>query len=458
MGAKRQFDLDRRLEAYFATLRPASLREALKRSAASWQIYAAVTGSAMAMATSASASIIGSAVRDMTAVSIASVLATKRNSASSRNTPLIRAVRLAMARQDSGERLLRGAGVKMSQASPAQAPSIPAGGVVPLDGRANIIQAGEWVSIYGTNLASGTFVWNGDFPTSLGGTSVEIDGKPAYLQFVSPGQINLQAPDDTATGTVSVVVTTAGGSATSTVTLSPFAPSLCLLDAAHVAGVIIRSNGKGAYGGGTYDLLGPTGSSLGYSTVAAQPGDVVELYGVGFGPTTPAVPAGKAFSGAAPVKHAITLYINNVIVKTTFVGLSSAGLYQINLLVPPGLGEGEVPIRAIAGGMRTQPGVLFSLPGVSTIIPSPVTSGSIITPVPPITSPPPPGFTSGNPGGGSGGGGGTGGGGGGGTGGGGGGGSGGGTGGGGGSGGGTAAIRRKPYQPRLRYAPEAENV
>jgi len=463
MGAKRQFDLDRRLEAYFATLRPASLREALKRSAANWQIYAAVTGSAMAMATSASASIIGSAVRDMTAVSIASVLATKRNSASSRNTPLVRAVRLAMARQDSGQRLLRAAGVKMNQATPAQAPSISRGGVVPLDGTKSVIQAGEWVTIYGTNLASGTFVWNGDFPTSLGGTSVEIDGKAAYLEFVSPGQINLQAPDDTATGTVSVVVTTARGSATSTVTLSRFAPSLCLIDATHVAGIIIRSNGKGAYGGGTYDILGPTGSSLGYSTVAAQPGDTVELYGVGFGPTTPAVPAGKAFSGAAPVNKAITLYINNVIVKTTFVGLSSAGLYQINLVVPPGLGEGDVPIRAIAGDMRTQPGVLFSLPGVSTIIPSPVTSGSIITPVPPITSPPP-GFTSGNPGGGGGTGGGTGGGGGGGTGGGGGGtgggggGSGGGTGGGGGSGGGSAAIRRKPYQPRLRYAPEAENI
>ena len=55
MGATRKLDLDRRLEAYFATLRSSSLREALKRSAGNWQTYAAVTGSAMAMATSASA-------------------------------------------------------------------------------------------------------------------------------------------------------------------------------------------------------------------------------------------------------------------------------------------------------------------------------------------------------------------------------------------------------------------
>ena len=467
MGAARKLELDRRLEAYFATLRSSSLREALKRSAANWQFYAAVTGSAMAMATSASASIIGSSIRDMTAVSIASVLASKRNAASSKTMPLRHAVRLAMAGQR--ERIFHGAGMNSGRAAQAQAPSIPPGGVVPNDSTVNTIQPGEWVSIYGTNLASETAVWNGDFPTSLGGTSVEINGKAAYLEFVSPGQINLQAPDDTATGTVSVVVTTAAGSATSTVTLGEFAPSFCLLDTAHLAGIITRSNGSGAYGGGTYDILGPTGSSLGYATVAAKAGDIVELFAVGFGPTTPAVPAGEAFSGAAPIDNPVSLYINHVAVQPLFVGLSSAGLYQINLIVPPGLGEGDVPIRAMIGGVQTQPGVLFSLQGFSTIIPNPISSGTGGTFIIP-----PPYFTSGNPGtgvrtgsggtfGGSGtGGGGTGGGGtgGGGTGGGGTGGGGGGTGGGGsgggGSGGGSAAAFRgkRPYEPRLRFAPE----
>ncbi len=44
MGAPRKTDLDRRLEAYFATLRPTPLRDVIKRSAANWPIYAAVTG------------------------------------------------------------------------------------------------------------------------------------------------------------------------------------------------------------------------------------------------------------------------------------------------------------------------------------------------------------------------------------------------------------------------------
>ncbi len=69
-------------------------------------------------------------------------------------------------------------------------------------------------------------MWNGNFPTSLGGASVTVDSKLAYLWFVSSGQINFQAPDDTATGPVPVVVSTAAGTATSTVTLAQVAPSV----------------------------------------------------------------------------------------------------------------------------------------------------------------------------------------------------------------------------------------
>ena len=115
------------------------------------------------------------------------------------------------------------------------APSISPNGIVPLFSSSTTIQPGEWVSIYGNNLASGTTVWNGDFPISLGGTSVKINGKPAYLSLASPGQINFEAPDDGATGIVPVIVTTAGGSVSSTVTLGQFGPSFSLLDSKHVA-------------------------------------------------------------------------------------------------------------------------------------------------------------------------------------------------------------------------------
>jgi len=239
------------------------------------------------------------------------------------------------------------------------APSITSVGTVPRDGSSPAIQAGTWVSIYGNNLATGEATWAGDFPTSLGETSVTINGKAAYLSLVSPRQIHLQAPDDAATGTVPVVVTTPGGSSTSTVTLAQFAPSLLLLDVKHVAGIILRADGSGAYGG--YDIIGPTGTSLGYPTVAAKAGDTIELFGVGFGSTNPAVPAGRAFAVTAPTTNPVTLYINNVSVTPTFAGLSGAGFYQLNLTVPSGLGAGDVPLMAAVGGVQTPSGVVISL-------------------------------------------------------------------------------------------------
>jgi uncharacterized protein (TIGR03437 family) len=240
-------------------------------------------------------------------------------------------------------------------------PSISSGGVVPVYSAVNTVQPGEWVSIYGEDLASTTAVWNSDFPTSLGGTSVTIDGKPAYLWYVSPGQINVQVPDDTKTGSAPVVVTTAAGSATSSVTLAAVAPAFLLLDSKHVTGIILRSNGTGAYGGGTYDVIGPTGNSLGYPTVAARAGDVVELYATGFGPTNPAVPAGHAFSGAAWAVDAVNVKIGSWNVTPSFAGLSGAGLVQINLTIPGGQGTGDVPLVATVGGSQTPTGVVITL-------------------------------------------------------------------------------------------------
>ena len=277
-----------RLEAYLATTRSGCLREAPKGRMARWQRYAAVTGSAMALATNSSLSSLGAGMVD--SAPDASLLATPRSFAMAGRSPGLFAAASAL---------------ETVRATQMQPPVITPNGVVPLYGTVSMIQPGGWVTIYGTNLAAGTAVWNGDFPTSLGGTSVTINGKPAYLSFVSSSQINLQAPDDAATGPVSVVVMTSAGNATATVTLNPYSPSFELLDKMHVAAIIVRANGGGAFGNGAYDILGPDGDCFGYRTVSARAGDLVELFGVGFGPTNPAVPAGKPFSGAAPITNNI---------------------------------------------------------------------------------------------------------------------------------------------------------
>lgn len=250
--------------------------------------------------------------------------------------------------------------LQLTPAAPAGPPSITS--IHPNDSSSDSIQPGSWISIYGNNLASSTMLWTGNFPTQLSDASVTIDGKPGYLYYVSSTQINLQAPDDPNTGSVNVTVQTSGGTATSTVNLAPYSPAWSLLDATHIAGIILR-NGDGAYGGGTYDIIGPTGSSLGYATVAAKAGDQVALFGIGFGPTNPTELAGQAFSGAAPLTAAgnLQLTIAGTAVTPSFAGLTSAGLYQFNLTIPQGLPSGDQMLSATIGGVTTQSGVVISL-------------------------------------------------------------------------------------------------
>src|SRR5579862_8362683 len=113
MGTKRKLDLDRRLEAYFATLRSSSLRKVLKHKMGNWQIYAAVSGSAVAMATGASAAIISNIGTRVMREPTASARLAPRNLTSSNNVPILNDVKLAMARQDAGQRLFDVAGARV---------------------------------------------------------------------------------------------------------------------------------------------------------------------------------------------------------------------------------------------------------------------------------------------------------------------------------------------------------
>ena len=240
-------------------------------------------------------------------------------------------------------------------------PTISPGGVVPVCSATPTIQPGSYVSIYGSSLASATTVWNGDFPTTLGGTSVKINNKDAYMILSSPGQVNVQAPDDSTTGAVNVVLTNSTGSANATVTLAALGPCFSLLDTKHIAAIILRFDGSGAYAGGAYDIVGPTGTSLGFKTVAAKAGDVLELFGVGFGPTNPAVPAGKPFAGAAPTTNPVQIKINGQNVTPAFAGLTAAGLYQFNITIPAGLPSGDQPLQATVAGVQTPTNAVISI-------------------------------------------------------------------------------------------------
>ena len=237
-------------------------------------------------------------------------------------------------------------------------PIVGPGGVVPVFSDSSVIQSGSWVSIYGTNLAASTTIWNGDFPASLGNTSVTVDGKPAYLWFVSPGQINFQVPDDSTVGSVKITVTTLAGSFTANVTLAPYAPSFSLLNNKYPAAIVATPGFPGNSGNG-YDLIGPSGA-FAFTTRPVRAGETLVLYGVGFGPTNPPVPSGRLFSGAAPSGITPQVTIGGVPAPVTFAGIVQAGLFQLNVQVPnvPG---GDQPLLATVGSASTPPNVLVTV-------------------------------------------------------------------------------------------------
>jgi uncharacterized protein (TIGR03437 family) len=248
------------------------------------------------------------------------------------------------------------AGAGECKSAPAP-PTITTGGVVPVCSATPTIQAGSWASIYGNNLAPSTAVWNGDFPKTLGGVSVTINSKPAYLWYVSPTQINVQPPDDGATGPVMVTVTNASGTVSSTVTLAQYAPCFSLQSAKYPA-AIVQTPGPGNSGGG-YDIIGPTGA-FPYATRPVKPGEILILFGVGFGPTTPPVLAGEVYSGAAQTITPPQITIGGVPAVVDFAGIVEAGLYQFNVVVPSA-GSGDQPLQAMIGGVVTPANIFVTL-------------------------------------------------------------------------------------------------
>jgi uncharacterized protein (TIGR03437 family) len=184
---------------------------------------------------------------------------------------------------------------------------------------------------------SATEIVNGVLPRSLDGTSVTINGKPAAVNYISPTQVNIQPPDDTAVGPVPVVVTANGTtSAAFTATYAQFTPGLF----AGTAPFIVAQHGVGN----------------GYVTSAspAQPGEVLVLWGTGFGPANPAVPSGQVFNGSSPLANTVTATIGGQPATVQFAGVVGAGLVQINVQVPASISAGNAPVVLTVGGVSTQ--------------------------------------------------------------------------------------------------------
>ena len=162
-------------------------------------------------------------------------------------------------------------------------------------------------------------------------------GKPAYVYFISPGQINVQAPDVGA-GPVPVTVTTPSGtSAAVTATVAAQAPAFFLWPGSQAVATL--QTASSAVKNGTF---------AGSTTVAAKPGDVLILWGTGFGPTTPPVAAGiQVPSDTFHNASAVTVKIGDADAQVFGAALAPgfAGLYQVAIQVPASMADGDYRVE-----------------------------------------------------------------------------------------------------------------
>ena len=226
------------------------------------------------------------------------------------------------------------------------------------------IAQNTWIEIKGTSLSAtdlgpNGLVWSaapefasGRMPAQLGGVSVKVNGKPAYIYYVSPTQVNVLTPLDSSLGSLNVQLTNGtNASAPFSVNVKAVVPAFLLLGATKY---IASTHANGS-------LLGPASMSVpGYAFTPAQPNETVILYATGFGlPSTTLVDGSASQFGALPALP--VLLIGGATAKVEFAGVVSPGLYQFNVVVPSTAVNGDNAVTAFYGGVSTPVGALITV-------------------------------------------------------------------------------------------------
>jgi uncharacterized protein (TIGR03437 family) len=197
---------------------------------------------------------------------------------------------------------------------------------------------GEIVALFGLQLAApGTSAQNPGLPplaTTLGSAQVLVNGVAAPLYYVGPQQINFQIPYSFTSGQIATVQVVSGGTPgnSRSVSITATSPRVLLFPGNY--GIAINTDGSLALP--SSQVIPP------FVSHPAKPGDVLVIYGVGFGQTSPAAVEGIAAT-ITPLQNAATTTVDfggpanlGVTSIAGYSGLTptAVGLYQINVTVP----------------------------------------------------------------------------------------------------------------------------
>jgi len=166
----------------------------------------------------------------------------------------------------------------------------------------------------------------------------------------------VQAPTDSSTGPVSVVVTNSNGTSQPvTTTLQQASPAFFVW----VGKYAVTTTP-------TYGYVAPAnlfGTAL--VTAPAKPGDTVIFWGTGFGPTSPAVLAGAPTPTTvlATTANPVTVTIGNIPATVIGVALTpgDAGVYQVAVQVPANAPNGDLPVVAQTMGIQSPANIFLTV-------------------------------------------------------------------------------------------------
>jgi len=212
------------------------------------------------------------------------------------------------------------------------------------------------VSIFGSGLARSTQgltaddISNNTLPVELNSTRVYVMNSPAPLLYVSDGQVNFLIPGNQLDGDVQIRVVREGLTGPEvTVTLVDAAPALFQTAAGYAIAAHLDNS-----------LIAP-GSP-------AQAGEIIVVYACGLGRTLPNPAPGTIPQSAAVIQRLsdLKVYLGGAAIEPAsilYAGLTpgSAGLYQINLVLPDNPGT-DPEIRVAIADQSSPAGLKLAMP------------------------------------------------------------------------------------------------
>lgn len=249
----------------------------------------------------------------------------------------------------NGATVQRGQADLSGSLSTSTTPTVIAGGVVhAASGKVSPIAPGSLITVYGGSLGEGVSQASAlPLPNELNGIQVLLGDRPLPLWYGNQSQLNVQVPFDVPVNTQHPITVKRG-------------PALSVPEQLSVAAAqpgIFTVNQQGT---GQAVIVKSDQLTVAQAGTPAAIGEAIVIYCTGLGAVNPAVPTG-APAPPSPLSHTVNtprVTIGGVEARVMFSGLTpgSAGLYQINAVVPSGITPGsEVPVIIEIGGQASPP-------------------------------------------------------------------------------------------------------